>query len=109
MKFPVDLNDFFLCELTDDHETALAESFRANCDKGQAAEMVETIITNTEKSFTDPEDIATWKSLDRIERILWIATESYVVGALTAFRIMAKANKATIEDLEKMAEGVTTL
>lgn len=109
MKFPVDLKDYFLCDLTDEREAELVKSFRAGCDKGEAAEMVATIITNTEKSLTDPQDIATWKSLDEIERVLWIATESYVVGAVTAFRIMAEANKATVEDLEKMAEGVTTL
>lgn len=109
MKFPVDLKGFFLCELTDERELELAESFRANCDKDKAAEMVATIITTTEQSMTDPEDIAAWKSLDKFGRFLWIVTESYVVGALTAFRIAAEANKAAVEDLENMAEEVTTL
>ena len=94
------LYDSFLSELPDEEREKLYDTWQEKFDINEAAELFATICNNLMEQAKQDQDAAdAYNSWSRLDKILWGIKESYISGVLTAFEIMATANRMSIDEL----------
>lgn len=75
-------------------------------DQEEAAKMLCTIFKNTEKNIENsPEDLAAYKSWNKMDKLLWAVKEAFILGVMQAMDVMTAANKQVIDTLKENGTG----